>query len=234
LVISVRDDSRVPAIIVYTPNKQQQEEHPMDDKSTTGESLDFDALYAAYRSAVYRFFFQQLGDAQEAEDLTATTFSKALASRNRYREQGRLTAWLFGIARHTLLDARRRARPRIDLARVATALADPAPSPEARALQSEQARQLHELLQYLPADQQEALILRFFGDLGIGEIAARMGRSTGAIKMLIYRAMAQLRERYRQAEQAAAHIVLGCSVPAWLQYALQPVVRDPVHRRHIR
>ena len=196
----------------------------MDDKSMMGEPLDFEALYAAYGPAVYRFFFQQLGDAQEAEDLTATTFSKALASRNRYREQGRLTAWLFGIARHTLLDAWRRARPRIDLARVATALADPAPSPEAQVLHSEQARQLHELLQYLPADQQEALILRFFGDLSIGEIAARMGRSAGAIKMLLHRAVAQLRERYRQAEHAASRIILGCTAPKPLQYALQPVV----------
>jgi hypothetical protein len=79
-------------------------------------------------------------------------------------------------------------------------------------LESERTHQLRELLQQLPADQREALLLRFCGELGIGEIAARMGRSAGAIKMLIHRAVARLRERYRQAEQAAAQIAMLMAV----------------------
>src|SRR5262245_44657852 len=136
----------------------------MDHETIARAPIDFDALYAAYGPAIYHFFLQKVGNAQDAEDLTATTFSKALGSLGRYREQGRLTAWIFGIARHTLQDARRTERPQLDLALVAAALADPAPPPEALALRSEQARQLRELLGQLPADQQEALILHFFGE----------------------------------------------------------------------
>jgi DNA-directed RNA polymerase specialized sigma24 family protein len=167
----------------------------MNDMIPPQESLDMDALYAAYGRAIYLFFQQHVGNPQDAEDLTATTFSKALSSLSRYREQGRLTAWIFSIARHTLQDAQRRQRPQVDLALVAPALADPA-----------------------------ALLLRFFGELDIGEIAARMGRSAGAIKMLIQRALARLRDQYRQAEQAMSLMVLACGVYPQLQLAIQPAV----------
>ena len=159
--------------------------------------------------------------------ISYTSLSKALISRDRYHEQGRLPAWLFSIARHSLLNEQRRRQSRIEIALVAPDLADPAPPPEAQVLRCEQARQLHDLLQQLPADQQQALILRFFGELDIGEIAARMGRSAGAIKMLIHHAIARLRDRYRQTEQTAAQIValmaLTYGQPR-LQYALQPAI----------
>ncbi len=203
----------------------------MDHETTPQEPIDLATLYTAYGPAVYRFFHRHIGHAQDAEDLTAATFSKALASLNRYHEQGRVTAWLFSIARHVLLDERRRRRSRLALALIEPALADPAPLPETQLLQSEQARQLHKLLDQLPADQRAALIMRFFDDLEISEIAGRMGRSVGAIKMLIHRAVARLRERYRQAEQAAALLFERCAVlltggPApRYAYSLQPAYR---------
>ncbi len=193
----------------------------MDHETTPGDPLDFDALYATYASAIHLFFIQHVGNAQDAEDLTASTFSRALASRYRYREQGRLAAWIFSIARHTLQDERRRWVARMDRGLIEHALMDSDRLPESQVLQSEQACQLHDLLRQLPADQRQALVLRFFGDLPIGEIAECMSRSTGSIKMLIHRALARLRERYRQAEQAISQFVVGCAAPARLQYALR-------------
>ncbi len=63
---------------------------------------DFAPLYRRYATPLYRYLYQQLGDPHEAEDLTSSTFGKALASLDRYREQGSFAAWLFSIARHTL------------------------------------------------------------------------------------------------------------------------------------
>ena len=84
----------------------------------------------------------------------------------------------------------------------------------------EEARRLHALLADLPADQRAALVLRFFGDLSIGEIAALMGRSAGAIKMLIYRGMTTLRQRYRQAERVAARVIGRATT--WLAGSASP------------
>ena len=75
----------------------------------------FAPLYRRYAPPVYRYLCQQVGNPQDAEDLTATTFRKALASLGRYREQGSFAAWLFSIARHTLRDYQRRRRPEVDV-----------------------------------------------------------------------------------------------------------------------
>jgi RNA polymerase sigma-70 factor, ECF subfamily len=187
-------------------------------------------IYRRYAPALYAFFYRQVGDVQDAEDLTATTFGKMLASLGRYREQGRFEAWLFGVARHVLQNERRRQRAHVDMESVAPQLADPAPPPESQVLQSEEARLLHALVEDLPADQRAALVLRFFGDLSMDEIGAIMGRSAGAIKMLIHRGMTTLRERYRQAERAAALLIdrgaawLAGSAPP--RYAFQPIPSD--------
>ncbi|HET9223514.1 MAG TPA: sigma-70 family RNA polymerase sigma factor [Roseiflexaceae bacterium] len=190
----------------------------MDDKTiaaAVGQDANaFAEIYRRYAPALYAFFFRRVGDANDAEDLTATTFSKMLTSLARYRERGRFEAWLFGVARHVLLDERRRRRTHIDLKTLAPRLADPAPPPEAEVIRSEEARQLRALLAELPADQRAALVLRFFGDLSIDEIAALMGRSAGAVKMLIHRAMTTLRERYRQAQRTATRLI-GC-VRNWI------------------
>lgn len=170
------------------------------------ERLDFANLYERYVVAMYAFFYRRLGNAHDAEDLTAVTFSRALASLSRYQEQGRIEAWLFGIARHVLQDHHRRYRLQAEQMPVELILADVMPLPEAQVLQSEQAHQLQLLVERLPIDQREALILRFFGEMSIAEIASLMGRSPGAVKMLIQRAMATLREHYRRLEQRTTQL----------------------------
>jgi RNA polymerase sigma-70 factor (ECF subfamily) len=185
------------------------------------EGASFELLYQRHAPALYAFFLRAVGDAHDAEDLTATTFSKALQSLGRYHEQGRLAAWLWSIARHTLQDARRRSRPQADLALVAPILADPAPTPDVQTLRDEQARLLGELLAELPADQREALLLRFYAELRPAEIAPLMGRSVGSIKMLIQRALAGLRERYRRAEECA------CEMAALLLASVLPQAPAP-------
>ena len=166
-----------------------------------GDRAAFAALYRRYVTSVYRYLYQQTGSPEDAEDLTATTFGKALASLSRYREQGGFAAWLFSIARHTLRDHQRRRRPQLDLEVVASTIPDPSPQPEAQVLRAEEARTLHLLVRQLPADQQEALALRFFGGLRTAEVAVVLGRSEGAVKMLVHRAITALRTDYRREVQ---------------------------------
>jgi len=208
-----------------------------DCRSATEPALTIATLYYRYASSLHRYFSAHLGNAQEAEDLTALTFTKAVASIDRYQEQGHAASWLFGIARHTLLDHQRRRRsphgtPTIEDPLVET-LADPAPLQEEATLQAEQAQQLHDLLRQLPVDQRDALILRFFNELSVGETAATLGRSAGAVKMLVHRALASLRSRYEQTGQDAFIFVAftvtplldACGFPGYPTPALQPASR---------
>jgi RNA polymerase sigma-70 factor (ECF subfamily) len=152
-----------------------------------------------HSARVYRLAYRLSGNQQDAEDLTATTFGKALASLDCYTEQGSFAAWLFGIARHTLLDYRRRQRPRLDLEHAAS-LRAPAGEPEAHALRTERRAELERLVRLLPPEQQEALLLRFVAGLRGGEAAAVLGRSEGAVRMLVHRAVSALRTQLAEEE----------------------------------
>lgn len=189
----------------------------------------FAAIYQQYALELYRFFYHHTGSAHDAEDLTATTFSRALVSLERYEEQGRFAAWLFAIARHTLRDAQRRQRPQFNVDLLAPVLVDPDPLPEALIIADEQAHDLRQRLGQLPPDQRAALVLRFFGDMSISEIANVLGRSIGSVKMLVHRGLNRLRDQYREATEATASLlcaldlVMACLVGQASRPALQPV-----------
>lgn len=169
----------------------------------------FAPLYRKYATPIYRYFYQGVDNIHDAEDLTATTFSKALAGLASYESRGSFAAWLFGIARHTLMDHKRvrySTGIEIDLEAAAPILVDPGPEPEKYVLLREQTLQLRQLITNLPTEQREALVLRIFGELRTKDIAIVMSKSDGAVKMLIQRAVETLRILYTSLEsQGAQH-----------------------------
>ena len=160
----------------------------------------FAASYTAHVLPLYRYFYQHTGNATDAEDLTATTISKALANLRSYAGRASVAAWLFGIARHTLHDFQRQRGNTVALTDAAMSLADRTPLPEQQVMMREQQDDLHMHIRALPANQREALTLRYFGTLPIAEIAVVLDRSEGAVKLLIHRALTTLRDLYRQEE----------------------------------
>lgn len=166
---------------------------PADGKvnSSLGE------LYVQHVDLVYRYFYHQVRHRQEAEDLTATTFSKAIASIDHYQpDRSTFAAWLFGVAHRTLADYLRKAHG----LQLPTTEAD-ADNPERLVATAEQAEIVRGRLQLLPDDQRAALILRFFGELSVRDASAVMGKSDAAIKMLVHRGLCRLRTWYETEEQ---------------------------------
>ena len=124
--------------------------------------------------------------------------------------EGEFTAWLRQILTHALAreirryagtakrDLAREVPIEQDLARTAQQLGDrlaaTGTSPSQRMVKHEQAVLLADVLERLPEDFREVIILRNLEDLPHDEIARRMGRSPGAVRMLWVRALARLRE----------------------------------------
>lgn len=163
------------------------------------DHASFALLYRKHLPSIYRYLYQQVGNIHDAEDLTASTFGKALDGLQRYNRKGSFAAWLFAIARNTLRDYQRAHKSRgshVELDQMADALIDPSLSPELQAERAEQYAALRTLVQQLPLAQQEALMLRMVGQLSTKEVAAVLGRSEGAVKLLVHRAMATLRANY--------------------------------------
>lgn len=151
----------------------------------------FAPLYARYFDPVYRYCLRCLGDQEAAADTTAHVFAQALSALPRYRA-GSFRSWLFAIAHNAIVDAARRRKPQASLD-AAMAVADPAATPEERALSEEDRSSLAALLARLSPDQRQVVELRLAG-LNGQEIAGALGRSLTAVKSTQFRAYARLRQ----------------------------------------
>ena len=158
----------------------------------------FEAVYLAYRTPVYRYLRSLVRTDDEAADLTALTFERALRDIRRYRGSGSAVGWLLRIARNAAIDAGRRQRPTVpwqDAEARQLAVADP-PLDEAVA-QRERVRELQAAVRSLPAPTRDAIALRFGAGLSAREIGAVIGKSEAATQKLITRGLAALKEAHR-------------------------------------
>ena len=162
------------------------------------DPLQYDALYRRYLAQVYSYAYYELGDHHEAEDATERTFLAALTNLGRFEERARpadgegastFRVWLFQIARNTIANQRRgrRRHPQAPLD-AAALVADPLDVEGGVALRDEAAAAWNAVGR-LPADRRRALVLRFVEEMSTAEIAGILGRSEGAVRVLIHRAL---------------------------------------------
>jgi RNA polymerase sigma-70 factor, ECF subfamily len=156
---------------------------------------DFTQLYEAHLRDVYSYAYYRCGNHHDAEDLTEQTFLQAYRHFERAQREsdGRpLRPWLIRIA-HNLAanyyrDRSRRPQTHLEDAAVISAPHDTESLVEGR----EELQAVLEGVSQLPDDRREALIMRFALDMDNREIARAMGRSEGATKVLLHRAIKQL------------------------------------------
>lgn len=158
----------------------------------------FEPLYRKYVAQVYSFALYETRDQHTAEDLTEGVFLRALSALPRFRQQavsegGTFRGWLFTIARNALANERRRRRrhPEASL-ELAAHLADDSDPAHAVELRLEGARAWRAVMA-LPTDKRQAIVLRFVNELSAREVGAVMGRSEGAARVLIHRAVRSVR-----------------------------------------
>jgi RNA polymerase sigma-70 factor, ECF subfamily len=154
-------------------------------------------IYQAFAPSLLRFFVAAVGDRHAAEDLTGTVFAAAIEDLPGFRgEITKLGGWLFRIARHDLYDYRRRvARARtesLDDVLDEAALAEDAPDPQDLAVDRLEGSRVMAALHQLSQDQREVLLLRLAAGLTAPEVAATLGKTTGAVKALQHRGLASL------------------------------------------
>jgi RNA polymerase sigma-70 factor (ECF subfamily) len=162
----------------------------------------FDALYRKYLAQVYAYALYELADHHAAEDATERTFLRALAALPRFRELARpedgpeastFRVWLFRIARNAVANERRtrRRKPAASLDAVLGAgltVADGVDLEGEVAIRDEAAAALR-AIRTLPDDRRRALLLRYVDEMTTAEIAGVLGRSEGAVRVLIHRAL---------------------------------------------
>jgi RNA polymerase sigma-70 factor (ECF subfamily) len=158
---------------------------------------EFSDLYRAHLRDVYSYSYYRVGNHHDAEDLTEQTFLQAYRHFERAQREsnGRpLRPWLIRIA-HNLAanlyrDRARRPQTPIEDTTMLSAMHTTEDLVEGR----DELSRILEGIEELPVDRREALIMRFALGMDNREIARAMGRSDGATKVLIHRAIKQLEE----------------------------------------
>lgn len=154
----------------------------------------FAELYRRHVTRVYRYHMAHTGNLRDAEDLTSQTFMAALEGIRSYRGSGSFAAWIMGIAVRKQKMYYRGSRPESSL-EAALHIPNPGLPPDQEAARRLEVERVQRALKRINPERAEALILRYFGGLDIQEIARALGKSQGAVKMLITRGLKDLRER---------------------------------------
>lgn len=173
----------------------------LDDRLALEARVDahaFAALYGRHMDRVYRYLRARGANDDEATELAALTFERALGHIDRYRPGGSgFGPWLLRIARNAFIDAEAERSVAVSPADEVAGLAAPGPSVEDTAIVNEEQRQVLSLVARLPEVQRDALALRFAGGLSSREIAPVIGKSEAATKKLLTRSLAALKEAMR-------------------------------------
>jgi RNA polymerase sigma-70 factor (ECF subfamily) len=158
----------------------------------------FGVLYEHYVPLIFRYVFNRVRDRTIAEDLTSEVFFKALRAIDRYRPANKpFGAWLYRIATYTVIDHIRTHRTTLDLDAIVER-PDPKPPVEEQVARRADVQRVWDAVAGLAEAQRLAIVLKLGQDMHTSDIAACMGRSEGAVKLLIHRGLATVRRRLRE------------------------------------
>lgn len=185
-------ESGVQAIHEAKPNRD--EERRLVERAVSRDQGAFAELYDRHVVRVYRHIYYLVSDAREAEDLTAQTFLKAWEAIDRYKERGApFVAWLLRIAHNLTISF---LRSRRDHSELDEGFVDHkrGGNPEESLEQATDERSVRAAVARLREEQRQVIMLRFVEELDYREVAAMIGKSVPAVRVIQHRALGNLRK----------------------------------------
>lgn len=148
-----------------------------------GEQSAIEKLILRHKDRIYTAVFLLVKDRSLADDLFQDTFLKIIHTINeaRYSEQGKFLAWALRVAHNLCMDHFRKAQKQIPITTAdgedILALLAPADAsiPVSKLEQVQTQQTVHQLIQQLPEEQREVMVMRIYGDLSFKEIAEATG-----------------------------------------------------------
>jgi len=175
----------------------ESEEAALIRRCQTGDREAFRALVEQHRGLLFGTAYLMTRDRGLVEDAVQNTLIQTWKHLPSLRLQGSLKAWLVRIVVNEVQQQRRKKQvPTVPLEQVAE-VANNFDEAETAMIHDEERQYLRRAMEMLPRDQREAVILRYFSDLTIPEIAAVMGQREGTIKSRLSRALDRLGEIVR-------------------------------------
>ena len=162
-------------------------------RTKNGDVEAFGTLYERHIERIYKYIRLRVTELAEAEDISETVFLRAFESIGRYQERGyAFSSYLYKIAKNQLVDYYRKKKEEAPIEVADQVVAD-LPTLDEGLIHSDQVREVQETIATLPEDYQEVIRLRVILDMKTAEVAEWFGRSEGAVRVLLHRALDALR-----------------------------------------
>jgi RNA polymerase sigma-70 factor (ECF subfamily) len=176
------------------------EETRLVERAKSGDAEAFAQLYDAYVERVSRYVFFRVSEGRDVEDLVSQVFLKAWENLERYKlGSSPFAAWLYTIARNLVIDHYRTKKNTLPLEEILTLPAD-MELPDEQAQTHFDLEALHEALQFLSPDQQQALVLKYIAGLSNESIARVLNKQEGTIRGLQMRGLQTLVKYMKEKE----------------------------------
>lgn len=193
--------------MVFTDDQlERSDNRELLPRACAGEAEAFCLLTEPLQARLFQQAAGLAGDLSAAEDLVSETLVEAWKSLPRYNQTCRLSTWLYAILLHRHRKSIRRARCRpISLAWLPffeaqelderqTNVPSPELSPADTLQQSETSARLRQCLEMLPDKHRQIILLRFFEDASLPDMAEVLGCSVGTVKSRLHHALEKLRK----------------------------------------
>jgi RNA polymerase sigma-70 factor (ECF subfamily) len=165
-------------------------------KASKGDLEAFGVLYEKYVDRIFNYIYYRTGNVNDAEDLTARVFQRALHHIGSYTDRGvPFSAWLYRIAHNLVANWHRDRSRNQEIPLNEAPLLSKGELPESTLVRTQEQDALLRMIRSLPPDRQQLLILKFVDHMSNTEIGAIMGRSEGAVKSLYHRTLLFLRDQ---------------------------------------
>ena len=136
-----------------------------------------------------------LGNDAEAEDACQEVFMRLVQGIGSYERQGRFAPWLFKLAANVCRNHQRSSGRRRQREASAVIVAEPAPNPALEAEDRDSVSRLRDIIDTLPDQHSVPLWLKFQQGLTNDEIAQVLEIPAGSVRVVLFRALSQVRER---------------------------------------
>ena len=167
-------------------------------KAKNGDNAAFEKLYKEFYPKVYYFAKQNVGSLDAAEDITAETFCAAMESIGSLRSEESFVGWLYCIAYRKCADHIKTAeldRKQREQAAQLAALSEPIMLPDDYAVSEQTKQQLQSVIDSLPSDMRSAMILYYYDNLSVAEVARVIGTNENNANQKLHRARQKIKKQ---------------------------------------
>ena len=181
-------------------------------KYLDGDVSQFNILIERWQKRIFNFIYRNIGDYEEARDLTQNTFAKAFVKVRELDDPGRFSSWLYKIALNECRMTFRRAKGKqkipleiyhssesqeSELRRVMTEEED---NPEQSLHRKENVDRLREVIELIPEEQRLVIVMKEYENLKFHQIAEILDIPLSTVKSRMYLGLKTLRRLLVQRE----------------------------------